>query len=72
MQHCNACGSQKAKYSLGIAAVIAVTKSSMGLAVSLCLSMSHTGDAKLDPEATGFSLASGITLRKNLIPSTII
>lgn len=70
MQYSNASGIGKAKYSLGIAAVIAVTKSGTGLAsVSLPF---HTGHAKLDPEATEFSLASGITLRSNLIPSTAI
>lgn len=37
MQHCSACGSGKAKYSLGIAAVIAVTKSGTGLAASVSL-----------------------------------
>lgn len=37
MQHCNACGSGKAKYSLGIATVIAVTKSGTGLAASASL-----------------------------------
>lgn len=37
IQHCNACGSGKAKYSLGIAAVIAVTKSGMGLSASVSL-----------------------------------